>query len=57
MDKPATPSAPPRAEQRPYSYEHHGVTIDDPWACKAERARAKKLLPGVAKRAGQLKAS
>ncbi|HSQ99638.1 MAG TPA: S9 family peptidase [Sphingomicrobium sp.] len=22
---------PPRAEQRPYSYERHGVTIDDPW--------------------------
>ena len=24
--------APPCAEQRPYSYERHGVTIDDPWA-------------------------
>ncbi len=24
--------APPRAEQRPHSYERHGVTIDDPWA-------------------------
>jgi oligopeptidase B len=23
---------PPRAEQRPHSLEHHGVTIDDPWA-------------------------
>ena len=22
---------PPRAEQRPYSYERHGVRIDDPW--------------------------
>ena len=22
---------PPRAEQRPYSYERHGVTISDPW--------------------------
>ncbi|HVM38187.1 MAG TPA: S9 family peptidase [Sphingomicrobium sp.] len=22
---------PPRAEQRPHSYERHGVTIDDPW--------------------------
>ena len=24
-------SIPPRAEQRPYSYERHGVAIDDPW--------------------------
>jgi oligopeptidase B len=31
MDKPATPSSPPTAEQRPYSYERHGVTISDPW--------------------------
>ena len=31
MDKPASPPAPPTAEQRPYSYERHGVTIDDPW--------------------------
>jgi oligopeptidase B len=23
---------PPRAEQRPFSYERHGVTINDPWA-------------------------
>jgi oligopeptidase B len=23
---------PPRAEQRPHSYERHGVTIEDPWA-------------------------
>lgn len=23
--------APPRAEQRPYSYERHGVTVQDPW--------------------------
>ena len=23
--------APPQAEQRPYSYEAHGVTIEDPW--------------------------
>ena len=22
---------PPRAEPRPYSYERHGITIDDPW--------------------------
>ncbi|HYG30623.1 MAG TPA: S9 family peptidase [Allosphingosinicella sp.] len=22
---------PPRAEQRPYSYERHGVRVDDPW--------------------------
>ena len=31
MDKPASPPAPPTAEQRPYSYERHGVTIVDPW--------------------------
>ena len=24
--------APPIAEQRPFSYERHGVTIEDPWA-------------------------
>ena len=23
--------SPPQAEQRPYSYERHGVTIEDPW--------------------------
>ncbi len=26
-----TPSAPPVAEQRPYSYTRHGITISDPW--------------------------
>src|SRR4051812_47846052 len=26
-----TMPAPPQAEQRPYSYERHGVTIEDPW--------------------------
>ena len=31
MDKPASLPAPPVAEQRPYRYERHGVTIDDPW--------------------------
>jgi oligopeptidase B len=31
MDKPTTLPAPPIAEKRPYSYERHGVTIDDPW--------------------------
>src|SRR3982751_4882780 len=31
MDKPTPPPAPPTAEQRPFSYERHGVTIDDPW--------------------------
>ena len=31
MDKPVSLPSPPRAEQRPYSYERHGVTIDDPW--------------------------
>ena len=31
MDKPADLPAPPTAEQRPYSYERHGVTIEDPW--------------------------
>ena len=32
MDKPTAFPAPPIAEQRPHSYERHGVTIDDPWA-------------------------
>ena len=31
MDKPAEFPAPPTAERRPYSYERHGVTIEDPW--------------------------
>ena len=31
MDKPVSLPAPPRAEQRPHSYERHGVTIEDPW--------------------------
>jgi oligopeptidase B len=31
MDKPADIPAPPAAEQRPFSYERHGVTIEDPW--------------------------
>src|SRR6476469_3394706 len=31
MDKPASLPSPPTAEQRPYSTERHGVTIDDPW--------------------------
>ena len=31
MDQPITLPAPPKAEQRPYSYEAHGVTIEDPW--------------------------
>jgi oligopeptidase B len=31
MDKPASLPSPPTAEQRPYSYERHGVTIEDPW--------------------------
>ena len=30
-DRPTDLPAPPRAEQRPYSYERHGVTIEDPW--------------------------
>jgi oligopeptidase B len=32
MDQPASLPAPPKAEQRPHSYERHGVTIEDPWA-------------------------
>src|SRR5690349_19697936 len=32
MDKPTAFPAPPSADQRPHSYERHGVTIDDPWA-------------------------
>ena len=31
MDKPASLPTPPKAEQRPFSYERHGVTIEDPW--------------------------
>jgi oligopeptidase B len=31
MDKPVEIPAPPQAEQRPYRYERHGVTIEDPW--------------------------
>ena len=31
MDKPSEYPAPPKAKQRPYSYERHGVTIEDPW--------------------------
>jgi oligopeptidase B len=31
MDHPATKPPPPIAEQRPYSYERHGVTIEDPY--------------------------
>ena len=31
MDKPVDLPAPPAAEQRPYSYERHGITIEDPW--------------------------
>ena len=31
MDKPADHSAPPSAPKRPFSYERHGVTIEDPW--------------------------
>src|SRR4051812_27579563 len=31
MDQPTSLPAPPQAEQRPYSYERHGVTIEDPW--------------------------
>jgi oligopeptidase B len=31
MDKPASLPSPPAAEQRPYRYERHGVTIEDPW--------------------------
>ena len=31
MDNPATHASPPTAEQRPFSTERHGVTIEDPW--------------------------
>jgi oligopeptidase B len=31
MDKPTQTLAPPTAQQRPYSYDRHGVTIEDPW--------------------------
>ena len=32
MNKASTLPTPPRAEQRPFSYDRHGVTIEDPWA-------------------------
>ena len=31
MDKPTDISSPPVAEQRTFTYERHGVTIEDPW--------------------------
>ena len=31
MDKPVEIPSPPTAEQRPFSYERHGVMIEDPW--------------------------
>jgi oligopeptidase B len=31
MDQPVSLPAPPKAQQRPFSYERHGVMIDDPW--------------------------
>ncbi|HSJ40292.1 MAG TPA: S9 family peptidase, partial [Xanthobacteraceae bacterium] len=31
MDMPTATPVPPVAEQRPYSYERHSVTIEDPW--------------------------
>jgi oligopeptidase B len=31
MDKPVALPAPPTAQRRPYSYEAHGVAIEDPW--------------------------
>ena len=31
MDKPVSHPTPPIADQRPYSYERHGVTIEDPY--------------------------
>jgi len=31
MDKLSTLPSPPTAERRPYSYERHGVRIEDPW--------------------------
>lgn len=32
MTQPNPPAHPPVAATRPFSYERHGVTIDDPWA-------------------------
>ena len=31
MDKPVEIPSAPAAEQRPYGYERHGVTVEDPW--------------------------
>ena len=41
--------APPRAEQRPYSYERHGVTIDDPWALAAGQELSRRPGRGCAR--------
>src|SRR5215204_237334 len=32
MNKAARLPAPPSADRRPYRYERHGVSVDDPWA-------------------------
>ncbi|MEO6359279.1 MAG: S9 family peptidase, partial [Sphingomicrobium sp.] len=32
MTKPSDLPTPPKAEPKPFSYERHGVTIEDPWA-------------------------
>jgi oligopeptidase B len=32
MNRAAESSSPPRAEQRPHKYEHHGVRMEDPYA-------------------------
>ena len=31
MTKASDLPPPPRADQRPHSYQRHGVTIEDPW--------------------------
>ena len=31
MNKATVLPAPPSAEQRPYSYERHGIRVEDPW--------------------------
>src|SRR5215210_4836494 len=31
MNRAVSLPSPPAAERRPYSYERHGVTIEDPW--------------------------
>jgi oligopeptidase B len=47
MDKPVSPPAAPLAEQRPFSYERHGVTLSDPWHWLRDPKYPEVADPGV----------